>query len=310
MDKLTARDFAKLFGTSEVAIRRVAGDLIDAIDLRYMTLDGVARDDLILASLKRIHSSELKNAGEHRLTDWEEGWRENLIEFVQSNYDPRKLVPKYVKQNVPIKLNREYILPAQPDFVYQYTKIFRAWLFQEFLANCELVYEFGCGTGHNLFHLAELYPDKKLHGYDWAASSQEIIQIINEQFDLDISMGMFDFFNPTAELTFEPGSAVLTFGALEQVGPNHERYIDFLLRRHPIICVDVIGIHELYDVAYLLDYISLQYHGKRNYLSGYLTRLRELEAAGKIEIVKLHHHLFGNPYDDPYSYIVWKPISI
>ena len=308
MDKLTDNDFAGLFGTSEAKIRYLAGGLIDAIDLRYRRLDGIARDELILASLKRTHSSDLKNAGKHRQNDWEEGWRENLDEFIRSNYDPLELVPKYVKPNVPIKMNREFILPSQPDFVYRYTQIFRAWLFQEFLAGCGSVYEFGCGTGHNLFHLAELYPDKKLHGYDWATSSQEIIRTMNEQFGLDIRCGIFDFFNPDEKIILDPGSAVLTFGALEQVGKEHKHYIKFLLDKKPKICVDVIGVHELYDVTHLLDYISLQYHLRRSYLYGYLTRLRELEADGNIEILRIHHHLFGNPYDDPYSYIVWKPI--
>jgi len=307
MDKLNDNVFAGLFGTTETKIRKRAGLLIDSIDLRFRRIKGIERDNLILSALKKIHATELKNAGAHRATDWEDGWRENLNEFIQSGYDPEKLVPKYVKKNVPIKLNREYILPVQPDFVYWYMQIFRAWLFQEFLADCKSVYEFGCGTGHNLIHLAELYPDKKLYGLDWVKSSQEIIRVIAEQMGLNLMGGNFNFFDPDKTLTFDPDSAVLTFGALEQVGPKHDRYINFLLEKKPKICVDVIGIQELYDEAYLLDYISLLYHHRRNYLNGYLTRLRELEVVGKIEILKTHHQLFGNPYDDPHSYVVWKP---
>ena len=307
MDKLSNKSFAELFGTTETKIKQTAGALIDSIDLHVTQIEGSERDNLIISILKRIISPELKNAGDHRETDWEDGWRENLNEFVQSGYDLGKLVPKYYKTNIPIRLNRAYILPAQPDFVYRYTQIFRAWLFQEFLADCRSVYEFGCGTGHNLIHLAELYPDKTLYGFDWVKSSKEIIQIVAKQYGLKLMGGTFNFFDPDETLTFDPLSAVLTFGALEQVGSNHRRYLDFILKRKPLLCIDVVGIHELYDEAYLLDYLALLYHKRRNYLDGYLTRLHELEEIGKIEIVKTHHQLFGNPFDDPYSYVIWRP---
>lgn len=307
VNELNEKDLAGLFGTTEDKVRKVMDVLVDTIDWRVRSIEGGERDTLILSALKTINSPELKNAGEHRAKDWEDGWRENLNEFSQSGFDLVKLVPKYFKKDVPVRLNREYVLPTQPDFVYRYTQIFKNWLYREYLADYKSVYEFGCGTGHNLFHLAELYPDKALYGFDWAKSSQEIIRIVAERFGLNIKGGSFNFFDPDETLAFDPDSAVLTFGALEQVGPNHGRYLDFLLKRKPSLCVDVIGLHELYDEAHLLDYLALLYHKRRNYLSGYLARLQQLEVAGRVEIVKIHHHLFGNLYDDPHSYVVWKP---
>jgi hypothetical protein len=308
MEKLIDNDFAALFGTDAIKVRKTSGAIIDAINLDYRVIEGSERDAILLSVLKRIHLPELTNAGDNREGDWELGWRENLLEFIQYGYDLEKLIPKYYKDNVIICLNRQYILPSQPDFVYQYTKIFRAWLFREYLTDYEVVFEFGCGTGHNLVHLAELYPDKTLYGFDWTRSSQEIIQIVADQFGMKIKGGFFNFFDPDETLTFDPDSAVFTFGALEQLGPNHNRYLDFILKRKPKLCVDVIGIHELYDETQLFDYLALLYHMRRNYLNCYLTRLRELEASGTVEIVKVQHHLFGNLYDNPYSYVIWKPI--
>jgi SAM-dependent methyltransferase len=308
MDKLDGKDFATLFGTTEDSVRDTAGEMIDSIDLRIRKLDGVERDRLILEILKKINSPEIKDAGSHRKEDWEAGWRENLEEFIRSGYDLRLLVPKYYKQSVPIRLLGEYVMPAQPDFVYQYTRIFRAWLFREYLEPCTHVYEFGCGTGHNLLHLAELYPVKPLYGFDWAKSSQEILTLAARRFRLNIQCGSFDFFAPSKDIRVEPGGGVFTFGALEQIGAQHERYLEFILQKKPRICIDVVGIQELYDPGSLFDYLALLYHTKRNYLFRYLTRLRELEASGAIEILKTHRQMFGNLFDDPYSYIVWRPL--
>jgi len=307
MKRLNDETFAELFGTTKNNVKQFVGSRIDSIDLNFKVMEGRERDELILSVLKKINSPELKNAGGHREVDWEDGWRENLDEFVHSGYDTEKLVPKYYKSNVPIRLNREYIIPVQPDFTYKYTEIFREWLFKEYLAEYDAVYEFGCGTAHNLIHLAELYPEKHLFGFDWAKSSQEIILEVEKQNGLKIKGGKFDFFNPDESIIFEQSSVVFTFGALEQVGSKHEAYLDFILKRKPDLCIDVIGIHELYDQSDLLDYLALQYHKRRNYLHGYLTRLQELAAAKKIEIVKIHRQMFGNLFDDPYSIIVWKP---
>lgn len=307
INTLGEKEIAELFGTTPDRIRKLVGVLVDAVDMHVARIDDGERDKLILSVMKRINSPELKNAGEHRAHDWEDGWRENLNEFSRSGFDLAQLVPKYFKRDVPIRLNREYVLPAQPDFVYSYTQIFKNWLYQEYLADFKSVYEFGCGTGHNLVQLAQLYPDKALYGFDWATSSQEIIRIVAERFGLNIKGGSFNFFDPDETLTFAPDSAVLTFGALEQVGSSHGRYLDFILKRKPNLCVDVIGLRELYDDAHLLDYLALLYHTRRNYLTGYLPRLQQLEAAGRIEIVKIHHQLFGNLYDDPHSYVIWKP---
>ena len=308
MGTLDINTLSVLFGTETSRLEKAAGKLISSLDLGYRDLVGAERDKLILTALTRIHSAATTNAGEHRLGDWEIGWQQNLDDYIESGFDPKKLVPKYVKPNVPVKLNREYVLPNEPNFVYWYTQIFRAWLFREFFSDYKAVHEFGCGTGHNLVHMAELYPDKELHGYDWARSSQEIIRIIVEKTGINITGGRFDFFEPDHNITVSSDHAVLTFGALEQIGNKHEKYIKFLLEKRPGLCVDVIGIHEFYDETNLVDYLSLLYHKRRNYLDGYMTRLRELEASGEIKILKTHHHLFGNPSDDPYSYIAWKII--
>jgi SAM-dependent methyltransferase len=306
MPQLTAADFAGLFGGSRQDVETAAGGIIAGLDLRYEVLDGVERDDVLLEVLRRIHAPTLKAAGTHRAADWETGWHENLEEF-RRQPDARALVPRYVKPGVPIRLNGQYIKPALHEFVYHYTIIFREWLFRAFLGSHRRVVEFGCGTGQNLVHLGAVFPGTQLAGCDWAPSSQTLLGEIRQHLKLDITGHHFDFFRPALPMPLDREWAVLTFGALEQLGADHAAYLDFLLSQRPGLCVDVVGVAELYDSSDLVDYLGRLYHERRNYLTGYLPRLRELERDGRVEIVAAHHHRFGNYFDDPYSYIVWRP---
>jgi Trans-aconitate methyltransferase len=305
---LKIEDFAKLFGTSPAEVRTYCSEQLANLDLRYRILEGAERDQVLLKVLCRIDDPETPESGTDRLPDWERGWGENLDEFVQSGYDVEKLVPKYFKKNVPARFMGEYILPVDPQFVLVCTRMFRSWIFGRYLSPHDTVYEFGCGPATHLAYLAQTYPGKKLIGLDWAHPSQEIISLLAQHRGWDIEGRHFDFFDPDPTLKLEPGSAVYTFGALEQIGERHGEFLDFLLREKPAICVNVECLSEYYDESRLSDYLALRYHRRKKYLDGYLTRLRELAAQGRIEILASHHQPFGNMYDDSNSYVVWRPL--
>ena len=307
MRALTFPELAALFGMSQARVEQSAGASPSPLPLAIEVLAGHDRDELIAQALKRILAPELKNAGEHRLPDWEQGWAENRDAFAASGYKVEELIPRYYKAGAPIRLNGDYCRTSPPDFVYRYTELFRGCLFEEYFRGLPIVYEFGCGTGHNLVHLARLGMVPALYGLDWARPSQDILAMLRDQVGLPIAGGRFDFFNPDPNLSLQPGAGVFTFGALEQVGPHHDRWLRFLLEQKPAICLDVAGIEELYDESGLLDYLGLAYHRRRGYLSGYLTALRRLERDGRLDILKVHRHCFGNQFDDPYSYIAWRP---
>jgi len=63
---------------------------------------------------------------------------------------------------------------------------------------------------------------------------------------------------------------------------------------------------EYYDENKLFDYAALKYHRKRNYLDGFLTRLREMEREKAIEIVATRRTGFGSLYHEGYMYVIWK----
>ncbi len=251
---------------------------------------------------KRFHGR-----GEDRQPDWETGWRENLDEFVQAGFDVKKLIPKYFQSNVPARLDGEFIQPLSPDFVFSYTHVYRTWLYRKYFGGARHIYEFGCGPAYQLAYLATLFPETELTGLDWARSSVAIVGLLRREFGWKVSGRLFDFFQPDPGLRLHPGSTVLTFGALEQVGQRHGPFVDYLLENKPALCVHIECLEELYEPDRPLDSLALAYHRRRNYLSGFLSRLRRSEAEGRISILVCHHHRFGNLYDHPLSYVIWKP---
>ena len=300
-------DFAFLFGITVAQLPDDCRALINKFDFGYHYLDSEEKDRLILRILKRIDSPDLPVAGEKGKPRWENGWQENLDNFKASNFDVHGLIPKYIRPNEPIRLHGDYVMPRDSNFELNFYTVYRRWLFRTYLADAQVIYEFGCGPAHNLAQLAELYPEKELHGLEWVSPPQEIIRLLHKHYGYNITGHFFDMFKPDDNLSVGGNSAFLAIGSLEQLGINFEAFLQFTLRKKPAIFVQVDSISELYDENNLSDYLALKHNFRRNYIRRYLTRLSELEKEGRIEIIKVRRIPCGGLYYDGYSYIIWRP---
>lgn len=307
LNHLLVKDFSEIFGVSSEKIPEDIKELIGKSDFSYRRLDSSGIKEVVLKILKRIDSPDLGIAGAQGKERWVRGWQENLDNFIKSGYDINELVPKFIRPNQPIRMFGDYVMPINSEFELYFYKIFRLWLFREYLARFDTVYEFGCGTGFNLVELAKLYPQKNLHGLEWVEPSVEILRLLRERSGYNITGHLFDMFSPDKNLEVVPGSVFLAIGALEQIGKNFNQFLDFVLEKKPSLFVHVDSITELYDENNLSDYLALKHDIKRNYLQGYLTRLRELEKEGRVEIMKVQKISCGGLYHDGYSQIIWKP---
>lgn len=304
---LDVEGFASLFGISPDDFTAGERRIIAERDFRYRRFESTERDATLLLVLKRIESGDFRPSGRVRHTDWEKGWEENLARFVRSGFDLNELVPRYVRPNQPVRLNREYVMPLDPSFELNFYTVLRQWLFRTYLSEGSAIYEFGCGTGYNLALLAGIYPGKKLYGLDWAGSAVELVNRIGQAHGFNLTGLRFDMFSPDTSLQIEPGSMFLTMNSLEQLGDEHEKLIRFFLDKRPSACVHAEPFYEYYDEENLVDYVAMKYHGKRKYLTGYVTRLRQLEREGKIEILCSRRIPFGSLFHEGYSLLVWKP---
>lgn len=307
-DKLDLEGFARLFGASVTAMPASADALIGSLDFRYRVLKGEERDVQILRALKAL-DADLAVSGRHRQPRWESGWQENLEEFIASGYDPDALVPKFVKRNEIARVGGHYVSPISDTFETNCVKVLRDYLFNTYFNDVDAVFEFGCGTGHNLVQLARMFPQLQLIGLDWAQATTNILTLLNERSGFNIRGGRFDFFAPDTSLTLPPHSGVFTIGALEQTGVEHESFIRFLISRQPRIVLHIETLYELYDQSSLEDYVAARYLEKRGYLRGLVPLLQQLASEGKIELMKVQR-TFGSLYHDGYSFIAWRPLPI
>ncbi|HLG14363.1 MAG TPA: class I SAM-dependent methyltransferase [Blastocatellia bacterium] len=307
--ELGLEDFARLFDTTISKIPMDCRKLIAGGDFRYRKLDRDESDAVLLDALKKIDSGQFSVAGKDGKSRWERGWSGNLEEFKEHSYDLTKLVPKYIRQNQPLRLDQSYITPVHQDFELNWYEVFRLWLFRTYFDEVDTVYEFGCGTGFNLAVLAQLYPSKTFYGLDWTAASRDIVNQLAKTYGWKMTGLLFDFFSPDKRVKIAENSAILTIGALEQTGRDYETFLHYLLSASPRLCVHVEPIVEWYDENNLLDYAAIRFHKKREYWEGFPNRLRELEREGKVEVLKAKRSYFGSLYLEGYSQLIWRPVN-
>ena len=91
-------------------------------------------------------------------------------------------------------------------------------------------------------------------------------------------------------------------------GMDGSHLADFLLEKKPSLVVHIEPIYEVYDQDILFDYLAAKFHSKRGYTAGYLPRLKELEAKGKIEILNVQRLNFGSLLFEGFTNIIWRPV--
>lgn len=278
-----------------------------------MKRDPLQYTDLTAEQLERylvhvVHvlMSDITKSGEHRLMEWERGWRENLQEFCKTK-DIGSLIPKYHGKNRCVRWMGKIVNPITPHFDYKIHTYLIDTILHTYMDGIENVYEFGCGPAYHLIRMQSHYPDKCLHGLDWTSTSQEIINTINTSLNTDIQSHRFNFFEPDRQFDIKPNSMAYTVAALEQVGDGFVDFVDYLIEKKPKVCVHMEPMAEMLDPTSLIDVLSIEYFKKRNYLSGFYSHLSDLEKMGKIEILDKRRVYSGSYFIEGHSLVVWKP---
>jgi len=306
LKSLDISDFAEAFGATRDEVSLFCGEVTKALDFKYKVCSQETREGIFLDVIKKCDNKELSVSGAHRRSDWSKGWGEILQEFHSSDGDLKTLIPKDIHGDRPLRYKGNYIVSSSNSFEHDFWLVFKNWLFKKYFRDYENIYEFGCGTGHNLVLLAAIFPDKRLFGTDWVPESQGILDAISEKHGWKIRGLQFDFSEPDYDLEILPNSLVYTSTALEQLGDGYNKFLDYLLAKRPGLCVNVECIAEYYDEDCLFDYVAIKYHQTRNYLNGFLTRLQELEKEKQIEVIATKRLGFGSLYHEAFSYVIWK----
>lgn len=307
MPRLTPKSFADIFNEKEDNLPFPVKQAIKETNFRYRVVEGQEYNQAILKILKTLDGQTLKVSGPHRLNDWEKGWDNHLEELKESKYNLDILVAKFAMKGDYNRLQGNLIKVENNSFESDFVNIIRLYLFKKYYKNINTLYEFGAGTGVNLVAASKIFPRIKLVGLDWANSSIEIINSLKEKLRINISGKRMDLFNPDRKYNLDKDSAVLTIGALEQLGKDFKPFINYLLKNKPKVCIHLETLYELYDQDNLLDYLAVKYLEKRKYLRGFLPFLKDLERKKRIKIIEVRR-TFGSFYHEGYTYTVWKPI--
>ena len=94
--------------------------------------------------------------------------------------------------------------------------------------------------------------------------------------------------------------------SLEQIGDNFIKYVNFLKKNKPELVINIEPINELMNQDLILDYLSVKYSQKRNYLEGYFSYLKLLEKKKIIKFLEIKKSHFGSLYINGYSILAWK----
>jgi len=303
---LTKKDYERAFGEklSELVLKSIEENPVE-----YVELPLKEKEKIIIHILEHLEDDSITRAGPKRIGVWNAGWGENLKLITDTN-NFKSLIPKYFGKYKYIRFCGEFIETINKEAEYNTVKVLQTWLFEKFFENSSNIYEFGCGTGHNLFRANKVNKDAKIFGLDWSDSSKEIFQQINNNFDKDFSFKQFDFFNVDKSFKIKENSGVYTFAALEQSGEKFKDFIDYLVDNNVKNCVHVEPIAEMLDTENSLnDYLSAKYFKKRNYLSGLKKYLKKIENEGRIEILTSQKSNVGSLYIEGYSIIAWRSIN-
>jgi len=308
MEKISLgyKDFEKLFGEklSEYTKNKIPG-----YKLSYSKTTEAEKESAYIKIIDTLLNPFLVYSGSHRLKQWEKGWGENLAELDHTK-EKEAVSPHYFGKYRINRLSGEFINAESQDYERNMLYVILDYTFDKYLRNVKNIYEFGCGTGHNLLRVREVNPDANLIGLDWTKVSQKIIKKMADSGVVkNISGFNFDFFKPDQKIKISKNSAIYTVAALEQVGGNYKKYVSYLIKNKPDICLHVEPIAELLDENRLIDNLSIKYFKKRHYLDGFLNHLRILEKEGKIKIHEAKRSNIGSFYIEGYSIIVWSPIK-
>jgi hypothetical protein len=307
LSAVTPADLTAVFGLEADGTGADAA-FLESHDLRYRRLSDGERDRTLQQVFQTILNQQFWVSGKGQQVKWEDGWLENWRRF-EDTHDLSALVPGFLRKRKLHRFQRAYIEAHDPDFEFHLIDLYRQKVFRRFFASTDSIYEFGCGSGQHLPALVNLFPGKHIGGADWAESSLRIIESLNRTFHWSLEGFRFNMFEPDPRVRLRPAAGLLTVGAMEQLGEDFQAFLDYVLAQAPAVVVHLETIHELYDPENLMDYLARAYDERRNYLRGYLTRLKSLEAEGRVEILEARRAYFGSLYHDGYSLVAWRPQS-
>jgi hypothetical protein len=303
---ITIANVAGLLDLPEREVRLIISKK-DFPQLKYRYLTDIEIQTVQIDISRILRGNEVQKSGENELERWEKGWLEILDRIRLEGVSMDALTPQYFHYNI-FRYRGRYIQSASRRFEQDIFELLKNIVIMKYLSTVSHIVELGCGTGKNLLMMRTDFKQKKLTGCDWAVSSQELIGQINRVTGAEIKAVNLNLFSMEGwqDVAIDSNTGVLTIHALEQLGSDIDPILKSIYEARPHICVHIEPILELYDPKNLFDQVAIDYHYKRNYLSGFYSKLLEWDEEGKINILKVCRTSFGSMFQEAYTVVVWE----
>ena len=298
-NKLTKKDILTYF---EVDEQLLSNDVVAYLDnlfpIEYNELNFKEYQEYMTLVLQILNKLSFD-------IDFDRNWiviLQNIVDN-QKNDVTNSLKPIWFRDDKFYVIDKKFCTTNTEVLDWKYQLAIRNILFSKYLFDIDNVYDFGSGSGINIYLINQLFEKIKLHASDSSKVSVEILEELNTYLGIDVKYDMIDM-KKEINIDVEPNSAIITTSSLEQVGGDIDNFIDFVLQKKP---KRVINIEPILEFAENNEFDNLMklYCEKRNYLKYYYSKLLQLERENKIKILfKKRTRVAGLFIEN--SVIVWE----
>ena len=277
-------------------------EIIDRYKLVRVTSSELS---VIESNLKNL-IEKFTNTRSRNIQKWEIGWKENLIEVINSKDFERALIPKYLTKSKYLRVNGKYYKALQVnDIPLIHHDVIASLLRKLPKIDFDKIVELGAGSCNNAKLINNLFPSTPLLLTDWSSESISIANQLNRIISNKISGAFYDFFALENAVDLS-NCLVITVHSLEQIGSDMS-VLERILEKKPKLILNIEPIIEDYKTTSEAGSLMIDLHNRREYFTGFPSWLSAKAQNKKLRILQSGKVRIGTEISEPYSFYIWEP---
>ena len=166
-------------------------NIIDSFQIELLPLSQKQYKKEIESISEILNNPVITKSGEHRINDWNYGWNENNLEFKDTKL-LNSLIPKYFGKYKVLRFNNQFYKAISNNCELNMLRTLQFYVCEKYCKDIENIYEFGCGTGHNLFAISEFIENKDINSYKNYEELTKVVLDAEERISKKSLTGQYD----------------------------------------------------------------------------------------------------------------------
>lgn len=261
---------------------------LDALHFAYEVADAEGKE----IAFARIEEKLKITKAKPKAAQWDDYWKEMNAAQASS--------PSFFKKMETglsiFRYNGGFIMTEKKDLAVEVLHQIIGNVLRRLPSSVTNIVEFGCGNGHNLEYIKKISPKYALTGCDiseWAVKTVKEKGFMGFEFDMTAPSMHSAVLN-------EENAVYFTSGSMEQTGKKWKGFFKFLRQSKAKYIFHIEPIDELYSARSKAEALALQFHRAKEYLTGYLSFLKEQENFN----VEYSKSDFGTLFDQGFNVIL------